>query len=315
MRKYPIIIPTLCRYTHFVRCIESLSNAERSNEIDCYVALDFPLNDNHKEGYLKIKEYLRNFKHKFNELIVIERTENYGAVRNLHETIDLVKKKYHAYMLTEDDNEFSPCFFDYMIKCLEQYKDDDSVYSVCGYATPEYKDITDRNIIFTLGNSAYGVAYWTSKDRKYDSLTKDYYYDAMTTWNSWMKLYKLHKYFVFGFTYCILHDKFYGDGTLSCYSYLENKYQIKPRVSLVRNWGCDGSGLHSGYDPSISKREISAEKVFNLDPNEPVVLNKDILLQMEREAAAKSLKSRIHQEVGAIYYPMLLKILRLLKIK
>lgn len=315
MKYYPVIIPTLCRYEHFVRCIESLSNCTLSEQIDCYVGLDYPLKEAHRDGYENISKYLESCQFRFHKLVVIKREENYGAIKNFVDLRKFVMDRYDSYIETEDDNEFSPCFLEYMIKCLEKYREDDRVYSICGYSMPAYKDLSDRNIIFTLGNSAYGTAYWTNKQRKFLNLPKEYYKDAVTHLGTLKKLYSVHKYFVFGFTYCLLHDRYYDDGMYSCYSYLENKYQIKPRISLVRNWGNDGSGLHSGYDPFVSKREISYDKHFEFEPNEPVELNVKIIKQMEKEAASKKIRSRIHQEVGAIMYPLVFAILRKFKLK
>lgn len=306
MKYYPIIIPTLCRFDHFKRCIESLSRCSRSNEIDCYVGLDFPSKEEHKEGYKKIKHFLDSNVFNFHKLIVLERDHNLGALENMNQLLSIVREKYDSYIYTEDDNEFSPCFLDYIIKCIEQYKDNENVYSICGYSRPEYKELTDSSIIFTLGNSAYGTAYWVEKEKAYINLPKQYYKDAVSTFKSWKKLYKLHRFFVFGFSYSILHDRYFDDGKYSCYSFLENKYQIKPAISLVRNWGCDGSGLHSGNNPEVSKREISKEEFFKLEPDEPVVLNKRVLTQMVKEAGSPFSKSRIHQEIGAFVYPFII---------
>ena len=40
----PILIPTLCRYEHFVKCIQSLKENTLANESDLFIALDYPLN-------------------------------------------------------------------------------------------------------------------------------------------------------------------------------------------------------------------------------------------------------------------------------
>ena len=42
MKYAPILIPTLCRSKHFIRCIESLKKNGWAKYTDVYVALDYP---------------------------------------------------------------------------------------------------------------------------------------------------------------------------------------------------------------------------------------------------------------------------------
>ena len=43
----------------------------------------------------------------------------------------------------------------------------------------------------------------------------------------------------------IKKNELFGDGIKGLYSNLEDKYCLVPTVSLVRNWGVDGSGVHA----------------------------------------------------------------------
>ena len=77
----PVTIPTLCRYEHFKRCIESLSRCTLADKTEVYVALDYPAKESHWDGYNKIKDYLLSHKEDnlgFKKLIVIQRSRNYG---------------------------------------------------------------------------------------------------------------------------------------------------------------------------------------------------------------------------------------------
>lgn len=77
----PVTIPTLCRYEHFKRCIESLSRCTLADKTEVYVALDYPAKESHWNGYNKIKDYLLSHKEDnlgFKKLIVIQRSRNYG---------------------------------------------------------------------------------------------------------------------------------------------------------------------------------------------------------------------------------------------
>ena len=54
----PIIIPTLCRYEHFARCIESLIENKYAQYTDIYIGIDYPITEEQREGHDKIVKYV-----------------------------------------------------------------------------------------------------------------------------------------------------------------------------------------------------------------------------------------------------------------
>ena len=54
----PVVIPTLNRYEHFKRCLESLEGCTGAEHTDVYVALDYPPSDKYVEGWKKMDAYL-----------------------------------------------------------------------------------------------------------------------------------------------------------------------------------------------------------------------------------------------------------------
>ena len=54
----PVLIPTLNRFNHFKSCLDSLRKCTYSDQTDLFIALDYPLKENHFEGYYKILNYL-----------------------------------------------------------------------------------------------------------------------------------------------------------------------------------------------------------------------------------------------------------------
>ena len=47
----PVMIPTLCRYEHLKRCIESLQMNSWAKYTDLYIGLDYPAKESHIDGY------------------------------------------------------------------------------------------------------------------------------------------------------------------------------------------------------------------------------------------------------------------------
>ena len=59
-KKYaPVYIPTLNRYEHFKRCLESLERCTDADKTDVYVGLDYPPSEKYVAGWKKIDEYLK----------------------------------------------------------------------------------------------------------------------------------------------------------------------------------------------------------------------------------------------------------------
>ena len=134
----PVLITTLNRYEHFVRCLESLERCTGSENTEVYVALDYPPSEKYKGGWVKISSYLseKEQSNNFKNLHVIRRDHNYGVGKkggNEEVLIEDVMQKYDRYILTEDDNEFSPCFLQYMNKALTKFYEDDDIFLVCGF--------------------------------------------------------------------------------------------------------------------------------------------------------------------------------------
>ena len=88
----PVVIPTLCRYEHLKRCIDTLSECTGADETELYVGLDFPAKESHWEGYRKICNYLPTITG-FKNVVVIRREENMGATRNARDLLDIVHQK------------------------------------------------------------------------------------------------------------------------------------------------------------------------------------------------------------------------------
>ena len=129
---YPVVIPTLNRYEHLKRCIGSLAKNTGAEETELIVGLDYPPSEKYQEGYAKIKEYLPSVKG-FKNVIILEADKNLGAVENSKKIRRYAQYLgYEAYIYTEDDNEFSPNFLEYINWALVTFKNDKSINSICG---------------------------------------------------------------------------------------------------------------------------------------------------------------------------------------
>lgn len=271
----PVLIPTLNRYHHFRRCIESLEKCRGAEHTEVYVGVDYPPSDKYREGWQKINAYLadKEKQNRFKQLYVIRRDKNCGVghpCSNGNLLVNEIMKRYDFYIFSEDDNEFSPCFLEFENVCLNRFKDDDRILKVCGYNfVMDFPNSYRNNFYFSKIGSAWGIGAWSEKQCKlaeYDnldklkgiicnndsySLLKDRYSRGIELIHSMLKLGKLH-----------------GDAIWEIYCALEDKYFILPTISKVRNHGNDGTGVHGLKMIEDQRRFFSEQPIDQSDTYE-----------------------------------------------
>ena len=248
----PVIIPTLNRNVHFERCLESLERCRGADQTEVYVALDYPPSEKYKEGWKKIDDYLRlkESQNGFKKLHVIRRDRNYGICHengNYETLIREIKKSYDRYILSEDDNEFSPCFLEFQNKCLERFKDDPRINLVCGYNyVMDFPEMYKNNFYLTKWGCPWGTGEWTSKQHLLErfcsleglsSILKDKEMYALLKRRDPDSIEKIVTMLKIG--------RIWGDAVKGICKIIYDTYCVMPRESMVRNYGNDGTGDHS----------------------------------------------------------------------
>lgn len=264
----PVIIPTLCRYEHFKRCVDSLSRNTGAEFTELYIGLDYPFNESHVEGYKKICEYVSEIKG-FKQVHIFKREINFGPERNHHDLEDKVRKEFDRYIFSEDDNEFSPNFLEYMNACLERYKDNPNIIRICGSLFTwgvDYKNYMSDypyNAFPSKGYNASGVGVW------FDKPWQNYYTKTRVLNSPKLALRIILKGYsgaVNRFIYQLHRNSELPDLGLRLYCVFNDKYCIFPIVSKVKNWGYDGTGLNSDNNPKLTETIVlDTDLDFKLD--------------------------------------------------
>lgn len=247
----PVIIPTLCRYEHFIRCIESLRRCTGAEYTEVFVGLDYPANESHWDGYQKICSYVETVKG-FKSFNVIKRKENYGAIKNIRSLREIVLKNYDRWIYSEDDNEFAPNFLEYINAGLERYKDNPQILRICGCVMPWNADYDGcmrsypYNAFPAMDYNALGCGTWANKNFSLP-------FSKISILNSWKLTFKtiLNGYpaAISRFLHQLHKESQLFDVCLRLYCAFNNKYCIFPRISKVKNWGYDGTGINSDDNP------------------------------------------------------------------
>lgn len=254
----PILIPTLCRHEHFVKCIESLKRNTWACHTDVYIGLDYPSKDSHWDGYNKICEYLQGNFSEFASFNIIKRTENYGCARNMKDMTDAILDKYDRYIRTDDDIEFSPVFLEYMDKCLEYYQNDDHIIAISGYSYPIDWKVSEGSNVFVENFVVpmWGTGFWIDKRKnvKNQIMEKKVLHEKFSQLSKYRKKMTDACYldYVNDFLSISPHWIFsLSDISMRIYCAVNDCYVVSPVVSKSRNLGFDGSGMYcQNIDPA-----------------------------------------------------------------
>lgn len=253
----PIIIPTLNRFQHFKECVESLRNCTHADKTDLIIGLDYPPSEKYVDGWDQIKNYLSTLTG-FNKIIVFEHKENLGAVGNGEFLLDYIYKKYDTFIYTEDDNVFSPCFLDYINKCLDFYKSDKSANAICGYS--KITDFPSKNNTIKINADFVAWGFASTKD-KYkellDSIKPDY---RRIVCNHNIKVFRLWNYEKLFLDFVNWLDNKDLDRpcdiTFAISNIINCKYVVMSTIPMVRNMGYDGSGENCSDDGGLESKKI-----------------------------------------------------------
>ena len=270
MKYAPILIPTLCRYTHLVRLIQSLQKNSWAGYTDVYVGVDFPPSPKYEEGYQNICRYLEGEFPEFASFNVIKHSHNVGSFGNMEKLREIVFKKYDRFIRTDDDAEFSPNFIEYMDKCLMQYEGDSNVIAVTGYSYPVKWRVSDNATIFKENFICpmWGTGFWVNK---YQSIKEEIgsgclhqSVDYVFRKNIMDRMLEVCKdEYVNLCLSPVFTDTLackMSDVALRMYTAINDKYVVCPVCSKVRNWGFDGSGEYCG---KIFERNTNKLTAFN----------------------------------------------------
>lgn len=268
---YPVLITTLNRVEHLKRCVESLARNTGAESTEIYISVDFPPHEKYQKGYEQVKEYLSSADLSiFKAVNIFFQDTNLGPSGNSAFLISQIEQKYDAFIFSEDDNEFSPNFIEYINKGLNIYQNDNRVIAVCASKDTNWQT-NGKNFTFSKLYSAYGVGIWINKRNNETSFGKSIILPNKPY--SPRKMYKFCKENTFLFCVYILsilstNDGFFWmghkalrwcDTVHSIYMHLTDSVCIVPEISKSRTWGNDGSGVN------MPKKDINLEKEMPLD--------------------------------------------------
>lgn len=192
-----------------------------------------------------------------NEVIVSE--HNKGLAKSIVSGIGYAFKEYDAVIVLEDDCVAASDFINFMEQCFEKYQDNKRVYTVSGYSYPvDIRQDEGSDVYFCGRISSWGWGTWKDRWEKYE---QDY---------TMLQRLKFDKVKSAGLALWgrdleeMLVSRLRGNNDSWAVFWAmkvieEDGICINPYRSLIRNIGCDGSGVNCGitdfYDVALDEKK------------------------------------------------------------
>jgi hypothetical protein len=128
----PIAFFAYRRPEHTKRTLEALAANILASESDLFIFSDGARDEEAQEGVRAVREYIHTVKG-FKSVTVREHEENQGLAKSLISGITEICDRFGRVIVVEDDILTSPRFLQFMNDGLEKYKNNEEIFSICGF--------------------------------------------------------------------------------------------------------------------------------------------------------------------------------------
>jgi hypothetical protein len=258
---------------------ESTINALKANHLaigsDLIIYSDAPKDSESFQPVNDVREFLKSVSG-FKSIRIIEQSENQGLAKSIINGASDVVNKYGKVIVLEDDIVTSPSFLSFINDSLEYYQNERKVFTISGYSNIDIPAVYTRNIYFSHISTSWGWATWS--DRWNSVVWDDKYYENILD-NKKMVVDIQKK--VGNQRIKMLRMQVKGEinswAIRRLFSQLiQRKMTAFPRISLVKNIGNDGTGIHCNDNSEFDfKNKITESNIFEEVPfNESKLINK-----------------------------------------
>jgi hypothetical protein len=256
----PIVLFVYNRPQHTLQTLEALAENYLANESELFIFADGPKKNADETMLQKIKETRAILRSKewCKKTTIIEGEINKGLAHSIIDGVCKMMTEYDKVIVLEDDLVTSPYFLQYMNDALNVYFSSDSVACISGYVYPVKNKLPET--FFIKVAECWGWATWKRAWNVFEE-------DGVKLLDIIRKK-NLMREFDFEDSYPYTQmlvdqiNKKNDSWAIRWYAsvFLENKYCLYPKISLVQNIGMDGSGIHSGNSESW-KVNLSSQSI------------------------------------------------------
>jgi hypothetical protein len=222
-----------------------------------------------KLNHQKVRRIIEVFQKK--NLNFVEKdfkSKNYGLANIIESTLDRLAKKYDSVIVLEDDLRISKNFIFLMSQLLDEFKSNNKVYHINGWAPSNFSNMTKSKIILTKMMYCWGWATWSDrwiKYRKFKTIKKKNYLN-------FFKLLKFDYFGLAGHYYQLNMNWKLKRKTWAIfwqlYIWSKNYYCLSLSKSIVLN-----DGLSQGENHNIVLKSNFFSKIVGGEVNENINLD------------------------------------------
>lgn len=242
----PVILFVYNRPDHTIRTLSALEQNKLADQTTLYIYSDAAKNEKSVQAVTEVRKII-NKSWNFKEVIIVERTENWGLAANVIDGVTKVVNAHGKIIVLEDDLETAVFALDYFNQALERYKDQDQVMEISGYGYP-LKDLNKlpETFFFRVANS-WGWATWDRAWQHFnpniDELVSDFTAE------------QIYQFSIEGKENFWKQVQEFKAGKINSWAirwyasiFKKNGLVLYPRNSMTQNIGNDGSGTHTAAE-------------------------------------------------------------------
>lgn len=263
----PLKIVVYDRLEQLEKLITSLLLCPEAKMTDVRIYSDAPANPGHATSVEKVRKYSKSIVG-FKSVTLIERETNLGGLENGFLAREDMRKNYPYFIILEDDIEVSSIFLTYMNYMLKKFMQNDRITSISGYNISNFQ-CAQGSYISKIFNS-WGVGVWSHKSLLNDINEISKPHQHMIDQKLKQEIQKTHPKLP-NLLKQIDQGKKITDYHATFIMIINDNYQVRPKYSLTRNNGFDGSGERCGVDKRFDTKaneELDLSD-FNYEAYEP----------------------------------------------
>lgn len=247
------------RPEHTRRTVEALGANSNAGSTPLVVYSDAARDARDESDVAAVRAYIHTIRG-FRDVRIVEQARNLGLAGSVISGVTDVMGRYGCAIVLEDDMETASCFLDYMNDALRKYRDEERVYCIHGYSFPADLSGVGTDTFFLRGAECWGWATWK---RAWDRFCPD------AAWlHRQLRKQGLAGEFDYGGNYAYMRMlERQSRGQIDSWAirwrasaFVNNGLTLWPKVSLVRNFGMDGSGVHCDstgfFDVALATRPV-----------------------------------------------------------
>lgn len=255
----PVILFVYNRPDHTIKTLTALEKNKLADQTVLYIYSDAAKSENSEQAVTQVRKII-NKPWNFKEVIVIERTKNWGLAANVIDGVTKVVNAHGKIIVLEDDLETSVFALDYFNQALRHYEDEDQVMEISGYSYP-LKDLNKlpESFFFRVANS-WGWATWARAWQHFNANIDELVSDFTAE--------QIHQFSIEGKENFWKQVQEFKAGKISSWAirwyasvFKKNGLVLYPRNSMTQNIGNDGSGTHtaseSTYQVKLAEAPVS----------------------------------------------------------